>query len=73
VRARQLREQALAVASPSGSRIANTRTLATRARALIALHRLDEARPIVMDLVSRGYRHPSLITDWRAHGGATPQ
>jgi hypothetical protein len=35
--------------------------------------RLEDARPIVEHLLSTNYRHPALITQWRAHGGATRQ
>jgi hypothetical protein len=67
-RARALREAALALALGAPG-LRNTRTRAAEARALIALGRMDEARPIVMDLWKLGYRHPLLLRDWQAKGG----
>jgi hypothetical protein len=37
------------------------------ARALIALNRIDEARPLVEHLLATGYRHPALLAAWRPH------
>jgi hypothetical protein len=47
--------------------IPDRRTIALRARALIALNRIDEARPLVEHLIATGYRHPALLADWRPH------
>ena len=62
-----------AALSTSSTAIADRRTLAVRARTLLAMGRVDEARPIVHHLLATGYRHPALVTLWRAHGGAIPQ
>lgn len=66
--AQLFRESALTIARG----IAGThgkRVLATEARALLALGRMSDARPIVTDLWRLGYRHPLLIQAWRAKGG----
>jgi hypothetical protein len=63
-----LREAAIVLARTVPG-IRNTRTRAAEARALIALGRLDEARPIVTDLWKLGYRHPVLMAAWTAKGG----
>ena len=47
--------------------IQDRRTTAVRARALIALNRIDEARPLVEHLLATGYRHPALLAAWRPH------
>jgi hypothetical protein len=52
----------------SGGAPAEKETLALQARALLALGRADQARPIVDRLLAQGYRHPSLmklVTDAR--------
>ena len=58
-RARQLREAAVErLAAKLG--VSDKRTLAVAARALLALNRAAEARPIVDWLAAQGYRHPML-------------
>ena len=59
-RAKQLREAALERLAPKLG-VSDKRTLAAAARALLALDRAAEARPIVNWLTVRGYRHPMLI------------
>ena len=66
--ARALREAALALTRGAPG-VHNTRTRADEARALIALGRMDEARPIVTELWRLGYRHPVLVAAWTAKGG----
>jgi hypothetical protein len=68
--AQSAREAALALVSPAVIRNRDSRTKALEARALLALGRVEEARPIVTQLLSNGYRHPSLLNDWRAQRGA---
>ena len=66
--ARSSWERALAivgVAPPSGGQ---TDLLAVRATALLDLGRLDEARPPVATLTTRGYRRPSFVALARATG-----
>jgi uncharacterized protein HemY len=54
----------------SSKAIPDRRTLAVRARTLLAMGRVDQARPIVEQLLATGYRQPALINPWRAaHGG----
>jgi len=65
--ARRLRESALDV-TRSVAGIREKRLRGTEARVLIALDRVDEARPIVADLLRLGYRHPLLVEAWRAKG-----
>jgi tRNA A-37 threonylcarbamoyl transferase component Bud32 len=62
-----------AALSLSSRGVADRRTLAVRARTLLAMGRVDQARPIVEHLLATGYRHPALINPWRAHGGAVHQ
>jgi len=62
--ARSMREAALAVIPPGAPRQLEPRVLATRARALLALDRVDEAAPAVEQLQAMSYRHPTLITLW---------
>jgi serine/threonine-protein kinase len=74
VEAQRQREQAVQVASSGGSNTPDKRHLAARARALIALHRVEEARPIVATLTSLGYRQPVLVQEWsRATAAARPR
>ena len=47
----------------------STRVRADEARALLALGRIDEARPIVTELWRLGYRHRVLVAAWTATGG----
>ena len=54
------REAALALVPKTGP--LEKRMLALQARALLALGRIDEARPIVARLQELSYRHPSLMT-----------
>jgi serine/threonine-protein kinase len=68
--ARSLREAALALASGGSTAYKDKRLLAATARALLALDRIDDARPLVAELTRLGYRHPSLLNDWRAKSGA---
>jgi tetratricopeptide (TPR) repeat protein len=56
-KAQELRETALAMVVSSQE----AQLLAVQARALLALNRVAEARPIVERLTSLGYRHPSLM------------
>jgi eukaryotic-like serine/threonine-protein kinase len=60
-RAQQLRETALAMIVSSQEANPEKRLLAVQARALLALNRVAEARPIVERLTSLGYRHPTLM------------
>jgi tetratricopeptide (TPR) repeat protein/predicted Ser/Thr protein kinase len=70
--ARALRERALEVVrSVPGARVIGAR--AVEARALLALGRIDEARPIVSDLERLGYRHHQLTRAWRPHASAQPR
>jgi tetratricopeptide (TPR) repeat protein len=63
-----LREAALSAArGVPGTR--NKRVRAVEARALIALGRIAEAKPIVTELWQEGYRHPVLVREWKAKGG----
>jgi tetratricopeptide (TPR) repeat protein len=62
--ARETRESALALVA-SDAPVIDKRVLAVKARALIALNRIDEARPIVERLIHLGYRHPMLLNVWR--------
>lgn len=59
-----LRETALTLIPGITQAQAELRVIATRARALLAMDRLDEARPIVERLLGLSYRHPTLITLW---------
>ena len=60
-------DAALALSSKA---IPDRRTLAVRARTLLAMGRVDQARPIVEQLLATGYRQPALTNPWRAaHGG----
>ena len=68
-RARMLREAALALVSIGEPEASGKWTLATRARALLAMNRLEEARPIVDRLTARGYRHPTLMKLWEQTKG----
>jgi tetratricopeptide (TPR) repeat protein len=64
--ARRLRESALEVVRRApGERSKGAR--AVEARALLALGRVDDARPIVIDLERRGYRHALLVGAWRPY------
>ena len=69
---RASREAAAALAALDGP-VQDRRTTALRARALIALGRIDEAAPLVEHLLATGYRHPALLAAWRPHApGAHP-
>jgi serine/threonine-protein kinase len=59
--AQQLRETALAIVVSSQEANPEKRLLAVEARALLALNRAAEARPIVERLTRLGYRHPTLM------------
>jgi serine/threonine-protein kinase len=59
--AKQLREAALLLIVSGQEANPEKRLLAVQARALLALNRAAEARPIVERLTSLGYRHPTLI------------
>jgi tetratricopeptide (TPR) repeat protein len=59
--AQQLRETALTMVVSSQEANPEKRLLAVQARALLALNRAAEARPIVERLTSLGYRHPTLM------------
>ena len=59
--AQQLREAALALVVSGQETNPEKRLLAVQARALLALNRTAEARPIVERLTSLGYRHPTLM------------
>jgi len=59
--AQQLRDTALAMVVSSQEANPEKRLLAVQARALLALNRTAEARPIVERLTRLGYRHPTLM------------
>jgi serine/threonine-protein kinase len=59
--AKQLREAALSLVVAGASTNPEKSLLALKARALLALNRVAEARPIVERLTSLGYRHPTLM------------
>ncbi|MSO45757.1 MAG: hypothetical protein EXQ59_03180 [Acidobacteria bacterium] len=59
--AQQWREAALALVVSDQEANPESRLLAVQARALLALNRAAEARPIVERLTSLGYRHPTLM------------
>jgi serine/threonine-protein kinase len=59
--AQQLRETALAMVISSQEANPEKRLLAVQARALLALNRAVDARPIVERLTRLGYRHPTLM------------
>jgi len=59
--ARERREAALAVVVTGRDSNPEKRLLALEARALLALNRVAEARPIVERLTRLGYRHPTLM------------
>jgi tetratricopeptide (TPR) repeat protein len=59
--ARQLREAALELVVSSQEANPEKRLLAVQARALLALNRAAEARPIVERLTRLGYRHPAFM------------
>jgi hypothetical protein len=61
-RARRLRESVLALLPVTTTGALEKRAMATTARALLALGRVSEARPLVERLVTLGYRHPTLTT-----------
>ena len=63
-RTRAASEAAAALAALDGP-VQDRRTTALRARALIALDRIDQARPLVEHLLATGYRHPALLAAWR--------
>jgi tetratricopeptide (TPR) repeat protein len=66
--AQTLRESALALArSIVGAQGKRVRSI--EARALLDLGRMEEARPIVMELVKAGFRQALLIGAWKAKGG----
>jgi serine/threonine-protein kinase len=60
-RAQQLRETALALVTTGRETNPEKRLLAVEARALLALNRTAEARPIIDKLTSLGYLHPTLM------------
>jgi eukaryotic-like serine/threonine-protein kinase len=60
--ARRLRESVLTLLPVTTTGALEKRAMATAARALIALGRVAEARPLVERLVTHGYRHPTLMT-----------
>ncbi len=59
--AQQLRQAALDLVGSGQEKNSEKRLLALQARALLALNRAAEARPIVDRLTSLGYRHPTLM------------
>jgi serine/threonine-protein kinase len=59
--AQQWRQSALAMVGSSQEANPEKRLLAVQARALLALNRRAEARPIVERLTRLGYRHPTLM------------
>jgi tetratricopeptide (TPR) repeat protein len=59
--AQQWRQSALAMVGSSQEANPEKRLLAVEARALLALNRAAEARPIVERLTRLGYRHPTLM------------
>jgi hypothetical protein len=59
--AKELREAALALVLARRGPNPEKQLLALEARALLALNRAAEARPIVERLTHLGYRHPTLM------------
>lgn len=64
-RAHAVRLEALALAAHAADQTGDRRTADVWARALLALDRVDEARPIVEQLFAQAYRHPALVDAWR--------
>jgi tetratricopeptide (TPR) repeat protein len=64
--AQRQREGAREILAATAGELTETRALATWARVLLALGRVDEARPVVERLLARGYRHPTLTRAWAA-------
>jgi eukaryotic-like serine/threonine-protein kinase len=67
--ARQLREAALGLLSTLPAAARDRQFRAIEARAFLALDRVSDARPLVEQLMAGGYRHPSLLSVWRAKDG----
>jgi serine/threonine-protein kinase len=61
--AQRLREGALALVVSGQEANPEKRLLAVQARALVALNRTGEARPIVERLTRLGYRHPTFVKE----------
>jgi hypothetical protein len=59
----RLREEALALVVSGQEANLDKRLLAVQARALVALNRTDEVRPIVERLTRLGYRHPTFVKE----------
>jgi serine/threonine-protein kinase len=60
------RERAREVLAAGAGELTDARALATWARVLLTLRRVEEARPVVARLFTRGYRHPTLTRAWAA-------
>jgi tetratricopeptide (TPR) repeat protein len=67
--ARRLRESVLTLLPVTTTGVLEKRAMATTARALLALGRVSEARPLVERLTVLGYRHPTLIRLSKEKGG----
>ena len=66
--ARQARAHALESVDSAAQATRQTDLLALRATALLDLDRLDDARPVVRELLGRGYRRPSFVELARRKG-----
>ena len=66
-RAHQLREAALAAITARPDSGADLRSAPIQALALLALNRVEDARPIVEHLAALGYKHPTLMSAWHRH------
>ena len=66
--ARSAWDRALAILDAAPLAAEQTDLLAVRASALLELGRVGEARPLVAELASRGYRRPSFVALARAKG-----
>jgi tetratricopeptide (TPR) repeat protein/tRNA A-37 threonylcarbamoyl transferase component Bud32 len=64
--AQRQRERAREILAASAPQLTDARALATWARVLLALHRVEEAKPVVERLFSLGYHHPTLTRAWAA-------
>jgi eukaryotic-like serine/threonine-protein kinase len=67
--ARRLRESVLTLLPVTTTGALEKRAMATTARALLALGRVSEARPLVERLTALGYRHPTLLRLAKEKGG----
>lgn len=70
--ARSLYEEAAARIAPRIGQTDNLYLLDTRVRALLALGRVDSARPTAESMLSRGWQHRDFVALCRAHGIERP-